>query len=119
MNNYIYKNPLENGYKQFKLTRKQHNELLKRRKFRWTDKYEYFYNNNNILIHEFTNFPTKILMTFIFPIILLLEGIVNIKEITGEYKGLYNQKKYGSFCSDSIPSNTDIYKNIINIINKE
>jgi len=36
MNNYIYKNPLENGYKQFKLTRKQHNKLFKHIKFKWS-----------------------------------------------------------------------------------
>jgi hypothetical protein len=119
MNNYIYKNPLENGYKQFKLTRKQHNKLFKHIKFKWTDKYSYFYNDNNILIYEFTNIPTKILMIIIFPIILLLDGIANIKEIIEEYKSMCNQKKYGSFCSNSIPSNTDTYKEIINIINKE
>jgi hypothetical protein len=119
MSKYIYKNPLENGYKQFKLTRKQHNELFKFRKLKWTDKYEYYYNDKNILIHKFASISVIILVTVLFPINLLLYGLKDINEIIEEYKKMYNQKKYGSFVSDSIWSNTDTYKEIISIINNK
>jgi len=118
MSKYIYKNPLEQGYKQFKLTRKQHNELFKYRQLKWTDKYEYYYNDKNILIFKFASILLTILTTILFPISLLFYGLKDTKEIIQDHKKIYNQKKYGLFVSDSICSNSDIYKKIIDIINK-
>lgn len=119
MYKYVYKNPLKNGYKQFKLSKKQHNEIFKHGKLRWIDRCEYYYNDNDILIHKFASLFAKILVTVMFPINILMYGLKNFKEIITEYKEMYNEKKYGSFVSDSIPSNADTYKKVIDIINGE
>lgn len=114
---YIYENPLDQGYKQFKLTKKQHNTLFKYRQIKWYDKYEYYYNDNEIILHRFTNIYAIILGTILFPIAILLEGIVNIKDTCRDYKRMCNQKKYGSFSGDNIWRDSELYKQITNIIN--
>jgi len=118
MSNYIYTNPLDKGYKQFKLTKKQHNKLFKYRQMRWCDKYEYYYNGNEILIHKFINLPTKILATILFPFYLLFYGMGNFKELIKEMKSGYNQKKYGAFSVDSTTNGSNTYKAIMQLINK-
>lgn len=119
MGQYIHKNPLEQGYKQFKLTEKQHNKLFPKRQIKWNDKYEYYYNDQGIVLQRYGNWKAVIVVTILFPIYLLLEGLSNYKELIKEYKGMYNQKKYGSFTSDYIWSGTDIYNEIMKIIKGE
>lgn len=114
---YVYKNPLDQGCQQFKLTRKQHNALFKYRQMKWYHRYEYYYNEHKIIMHRFVNIYGIILQTIMFPILVLLEGLGDIKQIIEEYKKLYNQKKYGSFRGDNIWSDSDKYKEIMNLIN--
>ena len=45
--NYTYKSPIDSGYTQFKLTKKQHNALFKYRQIKWQDGYEYYYSLDN------------------------------------------------------------------------
>ena len=116
---YTYEDPLKRGHKQFKLTKKQHNELFPRRKIRWTDKYEYYYNEYHVILHRFTNIQTKILLTILFPVMLIAHGIVNFKELIREYKRLYKEKKYGSFVSDHISKGTSKYDEIMRIIESQ
>lgn len=116
---YQYRDPLKQGYKKFKLTTKQHNELFKYRKKKWYSKYEYYYNENQILLHGFTNKFAIVINTILFPLIVLVNGIGNIKEIIDDFKRLYNEKKYGSFTSDHVWSVTEKYNQIMEIINKQ
>jgi len=115
-NNYIYKNPLDQGYKQFYLTKKQHNKLFEQRKIKFYHKYEYYYNDNCILLHKFCNWKGILFNTIILPIIVLMEGLANIKETMYDYKSLCNQKKSGSFTGDDICKGTDMYNEVIKII---
>lgn len=113
---YVYKNPLEQGYTQFKITKKEHNELFQYRKKTWVNKFEYYYKNNHIIIHQFVN-PLAIIFSVIaFPVFILIHGFGNIKELLKEYKGLFNQKKYGSFSGDDIWSKSEIYDKVMKII---
>lgn len=116
MSKYVYKNPLDEGYKKFKLTKKQHNQLFKHRQIMWFDKYEYYINEHGVLLHKFYNWKVIILYTIFFPIVVLLNGIANFKECCTEMKKLYNQKKYGYFISDYIHSGTETYEQIKNLI---
>ncbi len=113
---YIYEDPLNKGYKQFKLTIKQHNELFPKRKKTWKNKFEYYYNDNLILLHNFVSWLTIMLNVILFPAIVLMNGFINIKEILIDYKQIFNQKKYGSFVSDSISSDTETYDKVMKII---
>lgn len=116
MSDYIYQNPIDLGYKQFKLTKQQHNKLFKYRQLKWNNKYEYYYNENTIILHRFCNMQGIILNTLLFPIYVLLHGFVNFKELLNEFKRMYNQKKYGSFISDHVSKGSNIYKEIMKII---
>lgn len=118
MSNYVYENPLDQGYKQFKLTKKQHNQLFKYCQIKWYDKYEYYYNKHEIIMHEFLNQKAVIITTILFPISLLFAGLSNTKRCLKELKECYNQKKCGSFSGDSIYSGTETYNKIMEIIGK-
>lgn len=110
---YKYDNPLDNGHKKFTLSRKQHNVLFKNRKIKWSDKYEYYYNENHVILHRFTNIFAKIILTLAFPIMIIIHGFGNLKELIDEYKRLYREKKYGSFVSDHISKGSLKYDDIM------
>lgn len=116
MSKYVYKNPIEQGYIKFKLTKKQHNQLFKYRQIKWCDKYEYYYNEHYVILHKFYNKKSIILATILFPIWVLLNGLVNIKETWIELIKLYNQKKYGSFGGDDVSNGSETYDKIMKII---
>lgn len=116
MNKYVYSNPEENGFTKFKLSKKQHNSLFKYRQIKWSDKYEYYYNENMIVIHNFVNWKGIFATTLLFPILVLLEGVVNFKKMLKELRELYNQKKYGQYSCDHVRRNSELYNNILEII---
>jgi hypothetical protein len=115
---YKYSNPIDRGYKKFKLTKKQHNEIFPYRKLNWTSHCEYYYNEKQILIHRFVNWKAVILSTLTFPVAVLLHGLGNIKEVFIDHYELYHQKKYGAFVSDHIHNSEKKFKQIMTLINK-
>ncbi|RXZ78036.1 hypothetical protein EBB07_28685 [Paenibacillaceae bacterium] len=102
MSEFKYADPLKNGYKQFNLTKKQHNRLFKYRQRTWTDYYEYYCNDNHIIMHRFTSLIAKCVTTLLFPLTFFVYGIANHKEIIRDHKRVFNEKKYGSYYSDHI-----------------
>ncbi|QSF43388.1 hypothetical protein [Paenibacillus tianjinensis] len=122
MSDYTYRSPTEYGYTRFKLSRKQHKELFPRRVLRWNQKCEYYYNDNNVLIHYFSNHLCIILTTVLFPILILFAGLSHFKEAIKEMKELYNEKKYGSFSTDHISKcnrGKNKYDEIMNYIKEQ
>lgn len=113
---YKYKNPIDRGFKKVKFTKKQHNELFPRRKIRFGEKYEYYLSDRWLELYCFYGIPIIILNTLLFPILILLHGLTNIKEVFKDVISLYNQKDKGSFTSDSIPSSSDLYKRALKIL---
>lgn len=113
---YTYENPVDHGYKRFKLSRKDHNNLFPNRKISFLSqlrfKYEYYYSDSFIKIQKFITIPYIMLATVLAPIAFIFYGIANFKELVNEYKRVYNQKKYGSFMSDTIWSTSSVYKTI-------
>lgn len=110
---YKYENPLDNGYKRFKLTKKQHNSLFEHRQIRWIDKYEYFYNDKDIIIHKFYSFSCMILSTLLFPLGVLSNGFSEAKD---DIHRIWHQKERGSFTSDNVWYTNPIYNKIMEII---
>jgi hypothetical protein len=117
MSDYVYKNPLNNGFKQFKLTKKQHNQLFKYRQIKWYDTYKYYYNDKVIELHKFYNWKAIVISTILFPISILFEGLGNIKDSIKSIKKMYNQKETGYFSGDSIWKDSELYNKIMEIIN--
>lgn len=116
---YVYEDPRSKGMTQFYLTRKQHNSLFEYRQMKWYHKYEYFYNDNIIIMHRYRNMLGIITQVMLFPVVVLAEGFGEFGEIIKEYKKLFNQKKYGSFTSDSVwksPKTDNMFGNIMSYI---
>ncbi|HEY8805270.1 MAG TPA: hypothetical protein VIM42_09250 [Clostridium sp.] len=118
MSEYIYKDPRDRGLIKFKISKKQHNSIFKHRKITWRDKYEYYYDDKEIIMHRFVKMPLIFLAVLLFPVIVLMTGILNIKEAFTDVKKSLNQKKYGGFSSDQLWYNTEPYKAMMKIINK-
>ena len=92
---------------------KQHNSIFKFRQIKWYDHYEYYYNDEQIIINKFYNLTVKILGVILFPVQIFIEGYSDAKQTT---KQSLNQKKYGSFSSDCVYHTSDNYEKIINFI---
>ena len=115
MSNYKYVNPIDMGFVKFTLTKKQHNELFQYRQLKWYDKYEYYYSHDYIIIHKFYSTPIIFLNIILFPILIFMEGYSEAKRIS--IRAL-NQKKYGSFISDTVSRGAIRYGNIMDIVKK-
>ena len=117
MSKYKYVDPIENGYTEFKLTKKQHNEIFKYRKRKWTDNYKYYYNDKRIIMHKFYNYRAVLVATLCFPVWVILNGLMSFKEICGELRDLYNQKESGCFTKEHVYG--DRYDEIMKIVNEK
>lgn len=109
---YVYKDPVENGFNKFYLKKKDHNIIFKNRKNTWKNRYEYYISDNQILIHQFPSFLAIVVALIFYPFSFFVHGFANYNEINGEYKSLLNPKKYGSFRSDTIRKEADLFKKI-------
>ena len=119
MSQYKYISPTKKGYRQFKLTKKQHNELFKRRKKRWFNKFEYYYNSKAILIHEFNNWISILIETVLFPMQVLWDGLGSFKHTWRGIVRIYRQKETGYFTPTFVYSRSNKYDKIMKIIHKE
>ena len=99
---YTYRNPVDRGYKKFNLEKKQHNYLFPKRKKKWNTRYEYYYNNERVIIQQFSSYSAITLTTVLFPVLILFAGLSSFKEAITEMKWLFNEKKYGKFSEDWI-----------------
>lgn len=113
---YKYENPLDKGFERVKFTKKQHNELFPRRKIGFGQRYEYYLSDKWLELYCFAGISIVILNTLLFPILVLLHGLTNIKEVFKEVISLYNQKETGTFTSDSIPSSSNLYKRALKVL---
>lgn len=113
---YVYKNPEDIGYKRFKLSKKQHNQIFKHRQMTWMDRYEYYYDDKRVILYKFYNPLNVGLNTLFFPIAVLANGFKHIKECWKDLKNLYHQKESGSFVSDNIWRDSETYNKIMDIV---
>ena len=120
---YTYVDPIDKGYKEIKISKKKHNEFFPKRKITFKSSlyivYKYYISDYGILIYKFTSKFGIILNLILFPIVVLMGGLENIKEIIIDYKKLLNEKKYGTFVSDHLSSKNDIYIKVKNYINEK
>ena len=108
---YQYRSPLEDGYIKVHLSRKDHNMLFPNRKVKWCHSYEYYYKQNAFRFDRFTSIWGKIVNVLLFPFYVLMRGLDSIDKLFQEYRSMFNEKKYGAFCSD-FSYNTDTLLNI-------
>lgn len=99
---YQYKNPIENGYTQIYIPKKEWNKLYPYHKLRWSQYNEYYINENSLLVHKFYYTYICYINLLFLPIMLLLVGLANYKEVLNENIKFLNQKKNGTFSSDTL-----------------
>ena len=88
----------EIGYTKFYLTKKQHNSFFIHRQI-WYDKYEYYFNEKEIILHRYYSLLAKLAQTILFPLFIIIEGYGNAK-IT--LKRTWYQKEHHSYISDNL-----------------
>lgn len=115
---YQYRNPIDRGFKQFTLTRKQHNSLFKYRQMRLWDRYEYYYNEHMILLHKFTRNWVVAVNVLLLPHLIILHGVSNTKKIMRELREMIDQKRYGCFIEDSAHSGSETYSKVMDMMNE-
>jgi hypothetical protein len=114
---YKYEDLTKNGYKQFYLTKKEHNGLFPRRKRTWKYRFEYYISENNIILYRFLSIWVKTLQIIGFPINIIYAGMSGFKELLKEYRRMFFEKKCGSFTSDEIYKSSELYTIIKNKLN--
>ena len=108
-----------NGYREATLSNKLQDKLFQYRKSNYKTKYVYFVNEDIgvIEICAFCPLYLKIIGTILYPIVLLLYGIGNYKEVNKEISDIWNQKERGKFTGDTISKtknvNSDLYDEVL------
>lgn len=114
---YKYESPIDRGYKRFYLSRRLHNQLFPLYKTRWYRSYEYYWSEHDIRIDVFVSNLGIALETFGFPVNILLNGLMNTKEIFRSIRKLYGQKESGSFYSWNIWNDSETYRKVMEVVN--
>lgn len=117
--NYSYKNPINNGFVKFKLTKKEYNKIFNNNKINFFHKIDCYYSEekNTIKIEKFINNFSIFINILMFPFVFILYGVLNYKKTINEYKIMLNQKKYGKFISYTFFDNDPSYHKILKKIN--
>lgn len=115
---YVFKYTEANGFKQVNVSKRDHNQVFKNRRIKWYEKYEYFLNEetDQFVMINLTNLPAKLLSTALYPVALILNGVVNYKELNREIYNMWNQKETGSFSGDASYRRNDGWDEIMAII---
>jgi len=103
---YEFKYTKENGYLQVQVSKKDHNTIFKYRQIKWYQKYEYFLNKErgHFVMIRLTSLAGKLVNILCYPVIILLHGLANYKEVNQEISDQWNEKERGKFVID------DLYK---------
>jgi hypothetical protein len=97
---YVYRSPLEDGFKRAYLPRKVHNRVFPRRKYHpLMTRYEYYTKGPHLRMDRFASIYVKILMVLLSPILILTMGIPNTYR---EMMDLFFQKSRGGFSGDMV-----------------
>lgn len=103
---YKYQPPEDSGYTKVNIPKSLHNSIFKYRQRTLFKslfvKYEYYYNHWNIKVQVLPTFFAKVVATLSVPILLVLHGLSNYKDVFREVCRIWNPKKTGSFSVEDI-----------------
>ncbi|EJG0999625.1 hypothetical protein C4G52_RS22205 [Vibrio parahaemolyticus] len=99
---YEFQYTKENGYQQVQVSKKDHNAMFEYRQIKWYQKYEYYFNEErgHFVMICLTSFPAKLVNLLGYPVMLLLHGLANYKEINQEISDQWHEKERGHFSGD-------------------
>ena len=107
MSDYKYKNPLDEGMVQFKITKKQHNEFFIHRKRCWYTKFDYYLGCDKIVLEKTYTKLAVVVAILLFPVQVVITGFEEAVEVTSN---LFNQKEKGQFVRDIVWESSDTYQ---------
>lgn len=110
------RNPTPKKYEKFKISKKEHNEIMNI-KLNFFSKVNSYKKDDEYIFQYSSNFFGKLFVLGSFPIVVLFNGLNNIKEIVHEFKREMNPKKYNSLISERITFNNNprVYGELIKI----
>ena len=112
---YKYTAPEKIGMRKVKLSKKDHNELFKRRKRRIFDHYDYYVGEDTFLMERTLSWFSIIIYTLILPFVCLA-SLIECKNTFNDWKSLFKQKEKGKHISNIIYSNSDLFGEILDRI---
>jgi len=107
MSDYKYKNPLDEGLEQFKITKKQHNEFFIHRKRCWYTKFDYYLGCDKIVLEKTYTKLAVVVAILLFPVQVVITGFEEAVKVTSN---LFNQKEKGQFVRDIVWESSDTYQ---------
>ena len=99
-NEYTYKNPIDQGYERIKLNKKEYENIFRDHESNKHTRKEFYKKDNIYVVHYFTPWWVKILNMILYPILIILHGFSNIKEINREISDMFHEKERGKFYSN-------------------
>jgi len=100
MSSYKYQDLLKEGYIKIKLTPEEHKEIF--RNYNRQSRCEVYENENSFVRDSYEPLWIIVMNILLYPILLLLHGLSNVKEINNDIRSLFNQKENGQFIRDYI-----------------
>lgn len=96
LNKYVYECPSEKGFKRIKVKKSVRKQILKHSKQSVFRKHVWWISGDIVEIHHYISFTGKVCILFLFPVIGIVSGFLNM-DVYDDYKRLLFQKRYGSF----------------------
>ena len=97
---YKYINPIDEGYTAANVPKRVARELLPHRPQNCFLRTTFYINETDILMHHYSTFFGKVIMSLIFPAICIVHGFN--RETFSDFVHLWKEKKYGKFSSDKV-----------------
>lgn len=108
---YKYVCPTAKGYRKVSIPKELHKKWFKYEPFDFRVKHEYYWSEEKGMIHQrITSTLGIVVATLLFPLVLLIEGFGNFKDVKRTYYRLYNEKKTGSFCANDVSPHSRDYE---------
>lgn len=115
---YKFKYTKDSGYQQVQMSKKDHNTIFKNRQIRWHQKYEYFLNEErgHFVMICLTSLTCKLVSILGYPVMVLLHGLANYKEINQYIIDQWHEKEKGKFISDNAYRNQDGWNELMRVV---
>ena len=107
---YTYVDNTTQGYVKVKLSKEEHKNIFN--KYYKGTRYEYYENEDSFIFEAYADIWVKLITVVLYPVLLLINGIGNIKELNGEVSDLFHEKERGIFYRGQRYKSDLIEKNI-------
>ncbi|ELX7527357.1 hypothetical protein SKP09_004490 [Vibrio parahaemolyticus] len=117
---YEFKYTEDNGYRKVSISKKDHNDMFQYRQIKWYYKYEYYLNEElgHFVMIRLTSAPAKLINVLGYPVMILLHGLANYKEINQYLSDMWNEKERGKFSGDDSHKNQKGWDELMSIVKK-